>query len=93
MKPDIEPMLTMAPDPASSMCWPKARQHQKVPLRLTSMTFSQCSSVTFSAGVSLRAMPALLTRMSILPCRVASSVRDLGDARGIGDVHDDASAA
>ena len=67
MKPDIEPMLTIAPDFASSIWAPKARQHQKVPLRLTSSMLSQCSSVTVSAGVSLRAMPALLTRMSILP--------------------------
>src|SRR5260370_31438577 len=72
MKPDIEPILTMEPDFAASMCLPKARQHQKVPLRLTSTTFSQCSSVTFSAGVSFRAMPALLTRMSIFPCLVTS---------------------
>ena len=50
MKPDIEPILTIAPDFAASMCLPKARQHQNVPLRFTSSTFSQCSSVTFSAG-------------------------------------------
>jgi len=29
MKPDIDPMFTMEPDLASSMCLPKARQHQK----------------------------------------------------------------
>src|SRR3954468_9809171 len=74
MKPDIEPTLTMAPLFALSMCLPNSRQHQKVPLRLTSMTLSQCSSVTVSAGVSLRAMPALLTRMSTLPWRATRSL-------------------
>ena len=54
MKPDIEPMLTIEPDFAASMWRPKARQHQNVPLRLTSTTLSQCSSLTVSAGVSLR---------------------------------------
>ncbi len=73
MKPDIEPMLTMLPRPAASMCRPKARQHQNTPFKLTSTTFSQCSSVTVSAGVSLRAIPALLTRMSTLPWRATVS--------------------
>src|SRR3954469_22829778 len=74
MKPDIDPTLTMAPLLALSMCLPNSRQHQKVPLRLTSMTLSQCSSVTVSAGVSLRAKPALLTRMSTLPWRATTSL-------------------
>src|SRR3954452_2942927 len=74
MKPDIDPTLTMAPLLALSMCLPNSRQHQKEPLRLTSMTVSQSSSVTVSAGVSLRAIPALLTRMSTLPWRATRSL-------------------
>ena len=46
----------------------EARAHQKVPLRFTSKTLRQCSSDVSSAAVSLRAMPALLTRMSTRPC-------------------------
>ena len=51
------------------------------------MTLSQCSSVTVSAGVSLRAMPALLTRMSTLPWRATRSSATSRHALGVGDVH------
>ena len=57
MKPDIEPTLTIEPLPALSMCVPKERQHQKMPLRLTSSTFSQCSS-SISSARRLRARDA-----------------------------------
>ena len=51
MKPDIEPILTMAPRRRSIMRLPKERLHQKTPLRLTSLTLSQSSSGTSSPGV------------------------------------------
>src|SRR5579885_718667 len=77
MKPDMEPMFTIEPRPRASICRPKARQHQNRPLRLTSMTSSQCSSATISAGVSLRAIPALLTRMSTAPRSASASATAL----------------
>src|SRR5439155_1765912 len=92
MKPDIEPMFTMEPDFASSMCLPKARQHQNVPLRLTSMTLSQCSSATFSAGVSPHAIRSCPDYRAVLvdavqpswirrkPYAVASPLIEISDA-------------
>ena len=79
----------MAPDPASSMCLPKARQHQKVPLRLTSTTFSQCSSVT-GFGRRLAARDAGIVDEDVdLAVPRHEFVRDLGDALGIRHVQDD----
>src|SRR6218665_870275 len=69
MKPDIEPMFTMLPRPCRSIAAPNARQHRKVPFRLTSITLFQTSSDMVSAGWLEMAMPALLTRMSTVPWR------------------------
>ena len=60
-------MLTIEPRPAASMGRPKARQHQKTPLRLTSMTFEPLLIGDVLRRVSDRAMPALQTRMSMRP--------------------------
>ena len=54
----------MAPLPRSSICLPIARQHQKTPLRLVAIMFSQSSSLHSSAATAW-AMPALQTRISI----------------------------
>src|SRR5438477_606412 len=72
MNPDIEPMLTIAPEPWFSICRPKARQHQNRPSTLTSIWKRQCSSLVSSALTSLLATPALLTRMSTRPCSAMS---------------------
>ena len=87
MKPDIEPMLMIEPRPAASMGLPNARQLQKTPLRLTSSTFSQCSSATSSAGVSDRAMPALQLRMSTRPFSAITPRRGGVDLLGVSDLH------
>ena len=73
MTPLIEPTLTIAPPPWASMWRPNARAHQNRPLRLTSSTLSQRSSSMSSAAISLRAMPALLTRMSTRPSRATTA--------------------
>ena len=53
--PMIDATLTMQPRPAASMRAPNARQHRYTPVRLTSRTSVQSSSVNDSAG------PILLT--------------------------------
>ena len=57
----------MRPLPRSTMCASAAWDRKKVPERLTSSTLCQSSSVSLSTVLSM-VMPALLTRMSSLPC-------------------------
>ena len=51
------------------------------------MTFSQCSSVTSSAGVSDRAMPALQTRMSTRPFSAITRAAAASTCFEFGDLH------
>src|SRR5215212_1310893 len=67
MTPDIEAMLTIEPEPRSSIALPTSRQHQNTPVRFTEMTASHSSSGTSSEGI-LWTIPALLTRTSMRPC-------------------------
>jgi hypothetical protein len=67
INPDIEPRLTMLPLHWAITWRPKARQHQNMPLMLTSITARHSSSGVSTAELS-RTMPTLLTRMSTLPC-------------------------
>jgi hypothetical protein len=82
MKPDIEPMLTMLPRasgehmPARGAAAPEGAVEIDVE-DVQPMLVER----HLSAAVSLRAIPALLTRMSIRPCTLCERV-DLG--RNIG---------
>src|SRR5208337_294408 len=68
-------MLMIFPEPCLSMCRPACCVRRKTLVRFTSITASQSSS-EYSAAGARRIMPALLTRISIVPkCRTASSTR------------------
>jgi hypothetical protein len=67
VSPMIDEMFTIRPDPRSIMCGSTAWLMKNAPDRLTAMTLYQSSSVIFKAVLSI-VIPALLTRMSSLPC-------------------------
>ena len=68
----IEPTLTMHPRLAASMRAPNARQHRKTPVRSTSRTSAQSSSVKVSDGPILL-IPALFTRTVASPSASATA--------------------
>src|SRR5215210_7831906 len=75
----MEAMLTMEPEPRSSMARPASRQPQNTPSRFTEIMRRHSSSVISSAG-TLCAIPALLTITSIFPCR-SSTARTISRPR------------
>ena len=68
MKPSMEEMFTIEPRPAAFMGSITDLIPSQVPLRLTPMTRSKSSSDISLIRRNFR-IPALLTRMSSVPCR------------------------
>src|SRR5215211_7945562 len=68
----MELVITILPYSCSTMYFCAALEHRKLPLRWMSSTVSQSSSLILKARLS-RKTPALLTRMSIRPKRLAIS--------------------
>ena len=58
--------MMMEPFPLSNMCLPTSRVKAKTAFKLTLIIFAKSASDTSTAG-RFMLMPALLTRMSILP--------------------------
>ena len=65
-KESIEAMLMILPRPCAIMWRPAACAKKNADLRLVSITASQSSSLKSTESLR-RMIPALLTRMSILP--------------------------
>mmetsp|Transcript_23308 Transcript_23308/g.74661 ORF Transcript_23308/g.74661 Transcript_23308/m.74661 type:complete len:209 (-) Transcript_23308:6-632(-) len=68
----IEPTLTMRPQPRCRMLLAHSRESTNGPTRFARSTCSN-SAVANSSSVWRRLSPALLTRMSILPCSATSA--------------------
>src|SRR5215210_3718780 len=70
----MELVITILPYSCSTMYFWAALEHRKLPLRTTSSTLSQSSSLILNERLS-RKSPALLTRMSIRPkrCTISSN--------------------
>src|SRR5215212_2010108 len=68
----MELVITILPYSCSTMYFCAALEHRKLPLRWTSSTLSQSSSLILNERLS-RNSPALLTRMSIRPKRCTIS--------------------
>src|SRR5262249_23032518 len=65
-KPEIDEMLTMEPPPAARIAGTACFMPRKTPLAFTFRSVSQADVLSVS-GSNVPLMPALLTRMSILP--------------------------
>src|SRR5215211_2452385 len=89
MIPDMEAMLTIEPEPRSSIALPTSRQHQNTPVRFTEMTASHSSSGTSSEGM-LWTIPAVFVEHRVHHIPYGGWVRYVGVDEGalelLGDV-------
>src|ERR671917_1048980 len=88
----MELVITILPYPCSTMYLCAALEQRKLPFRWTSRTVSQSSSLILKARLSLRT-PALLTRMSIRPKRLATSSKALSTFWALDTSHAIANAS
>src|SRR5918992_6173328 len=88
----MELVITILPYSCSTMYLCAALEHRKLPFRWMSSTVSQSSSLILKTRVS-RKTPALLTRMSIRPKRLATSSKALSTCWALDTSHAIANAS